>query len=57
MEGVEWTKVKYTYSRDTSRNPLNISLDINNKIQDYKIFFCTVYGGVLVEWGRVNQGD
>jgi hypothetical protein len=25
-DGVEWTKVKYTYSRDTSKTPLNLDL-------------------------------
>jgi hypothetical protein len=38
MEGIEWTKIKYTHSRDTS---LNINLNINNERQDCKI--CTVY--------------
>jgi hypothetical protein len=33
MEGVEWTKRKYTHSRDTLRNPY-IDLNINNKRQD-----------------------
>jgi hypothetical protein len=26
MEGVEWTKVKYTHSRDTLRNPFEHQL-------------------------------
>jgi hypothetical protein len=34
MEGVELTKVKYAYSRDTLRNPLNTDLGINNEKQD-----------------------
>jgi hypothetical protein len=37
MEGVEWTKVKETHSRDTLRHPLIINLDINNERQDCKI--------------------
>jgi hypothetical protein len=37
MEGVELTKVKYTHSGDTSRNPLNINVDINNERQDCEI--------------------
>jgi hypothetical protein len=38
-EGVEWTKVKYTHSRGTLRNPLEhlfLDLGINNERQ-YKI--------------------
>jgi hypothetical protein len=37
MEGVEWNKVKKTHSGDTSTNPLNIDLEINNERQDSKI--------------------
>jgi hypothetical protein len=33
MEGIEWTKIKYTHSGHT---PLNINLNINNKNQDCK---------------------
>jgi hypothetical protein len=33
MEEAEW-KVKYTYSRDTLKNPLNIDLDNNNERQE-----------------------
>jgi hypothetical protein len=54
MEGVEWTEVKYTRSRDTLRNPFEHQLNINNEKQDYKIG--TVWG-VLVRRGRVNEGD
>jgi hypothetical protein len=43
MERVEQTKVKYTHSMDTLRNPLNTDLNINNKRQDCKIG--TVCGG------------
>jgi hypothetical protein len=41
MEGVEQTKVKYTHSRDTLKNPF-IDLEIKNERQDCKIG--TVYG-------------
>jgi hypothetical protein len=44
MEGVEWTKVKYTYSGDTLRNPFDINLNINNEKQDYKIGTVCVRG-------------
>jgi hypothetical protein len=37
MEGVEWTKVKYTHRGHTLRHPLNINLNINNENQDCKI--------------------
>jgi hypothetical protein len=37
MEGDGRTKIKYTNSRDTLRNPLNIGLENNNKRQDHKI--------------------
>jgi hypothetical protein len=37
MEGVEWTKVKYTYNGNTLRNSLNSNLDINEDRQDCKI--------------------
>jgi hypothetical protein len=46
MEGIEWTTEKYTHSGDTSRNPLNTDLEINNEIQYCEIG--TVCGGVLV---------
>jgi hypothetical protein len=35
MEGIEWTKVKYTHSGHTLRNTF-INLNINNERQDYK---------------------
>jgi hypothetical protein len=37
MERVEWTKVKYNHIRNSSRNPMNNNLEINNKKQDCKI--------------------
>jgi hypothetical protein len=46
---VELTKVKYTHCGDTSRNPLNSDLRINNERQDYKTG--TVCGGVLMGRG------
>jgi hypothetical protein len=45
---------KVTHSGDTLRHPLNLALDINNKMQNYKI--STVWG-VLVGGGRGNEGD
>jgi hypothetical protein len=47
MEGVEQIKVKYTHSRDTLRNSLNIGLDTNNKKQDSKI-------GIVCMWGPTS---
>jgi hypothetical protein len=35
MKGIEGTKVKYTHSRNTWRNPLNIDLEL--KIKDRAI--------------------
>jgi hypothetical protein len=49
-EGVERTKVKYTYSKDTSRNPFDIDLGIKNR-QDCKTGSVCVEG-VLVGGGR-----
>jgi hypothetical protein len=48
MEEVEWIKVKYTHSRDTSRYNIinNTDLSINNKEQDCKIgteYVCGVF--------------
>jgi hypothetical protein len=56
MEGVEWTKIKYTHSGHTLRCPLNINLNIKNKIQDCKTGTVCV-GGVLLGVRRVNEGD
>jgi hypothetical protein len=36
-EQTEGTKLKYTHSRNTQRNPLMIDLEINNERQEYKI--------------------
>jgi hypothetical protein len=56
MEGTELTKVKYTHSRDTSRNLFEIDFGINNEKQDCKIGTVCVCGGVLMggegEWRR-----
>jgi hypothetical protein len=54
MERVEHSKVKYTHSRETLRNPLNIDLNINNERQDCKID--TVWGSTCGR-RRVNEGD
>jgi hypothetical protein len=53
MEGIEWTKAKYTNSGDTLRNPLNINSDINNEIQVCKIGTMYVWE-VLVGGEEVN---
>jgi hypothetical protein len=37
VEEAEQTKVKYTHSGDTLRNPFEINLENNNEIQDCKI--------------------
>jgi hypothetical protein len=31
MEGVDWTKVKYTHSRNTLKNSFELDLNITNK--------------------------
>jgi hypothetical protein len=36
MEGAEWTKVKYTHSRDTSDNPLKMTLELITKDRTIK---------------------
>jgi hypothetical protein len=52
MEGVEQTKVKYTHSEYTSRNPLNIDLEIINERQD-----CNIDRVGSTCGRRVNEGD
>jgi hypothetical protein len=52
MERVELTKVKCTQSGDTSGNPFEHCLWINNKKQ-----YCKISRGVLVRGGRVNGWD
>jgi hypothetical protein len=46
LEGVEWIKAKYSHSRDTLKNPLNIDSDTNNEEQDCKIG--AVWGALLM---------
>jgi hypothetical protein len=52
MEGIELSKV-FTAGIHLG-TPLNIDLEINNKGQYCKLD--TVWGGVLVGRGRVNEG-
>jgi hypothetical protein len=49
MEGVEQDK-SLTHSRDTSRNPLNIDLNIKNERQDCKI-------GIVCEGSTSGRGE
>jgi hypothetical protein len=37
MEGVSWTKVKYTHSRGTLRNPFDLDINTNNERLNCKI--------------------
>jgi hypothetical protein len=53
MEGVGWTKLKYT-SGHTLRHSLNINSNINNERQDCKIGKVCVR--VLVGGEKVNEG-
>jgi hypothetical protein len=46
MEGVEWTKVKYTQVGIHQETPWNIDLEINHEIQDCEIGTVCVGGGV-----------
>jgi hypothetical protein len=52
MEGIELTTVRYGHSRNISRNPLNIYLEIN--FTGVKNIYS---GGVLVGGARINKGD
>jgi hypothetical protein len=57
MEGVAWTKSKYTFTAGIHRQILlNIDLDINNERQDCKKG-SVCGGGLLVGGGRANEGD
>jgi hypothetical protein len=56
MEKVEWTKVNYNHSGDTSKNPSEYWLT-NNERQDYKISTMCNVCGAFMGGGKVNKGD